>query len=158
MLSELVCVSILNRSFNLRLVCCFLRFKKLKELSTAIFDSSINISVVLWFQPTWAILEIKGCNLAKYQRSRQRAKIFGLIYFPPSSLLISKIQGDCAKLVYFLQSLLLISKKKRHYLETAARERGVWLGMLDSLGGRQNFCLGGHRLALPPLVAALTQY
>ena len=31
---RLVCVSILNRSFNLRLVCCFLRFKKLKELST----------------------------------------------------------------------------------------------------------------------------
>ena len=46
LLSESVCVSILNRRFNLRLVCCFLRFKKLKELSTAIFDSSINVSVV----------------------------------------------------------------------------------------------------------------
>ena len=47
LLRESVCVSILNRSFNLRLACCFLRFKKLKELSTAIFDLSINISVVL---------------------------------------------------------------------------------------------------------------
>ena len=47
LLSESVCVSILNISFNLRLVCYFLRFKKLKELSTAIFDSSIIISVVL---------------------------------------------------------------------------------------------------------------
>ena len=32
---------------DLGLVCCFLQFKKLKELSTAIFDSSINILVVL---------------------------------------------------------------------------------------------------------------
>ena len=40
-------VLILNRSFNLRLVCSFLRFKKLKGLSTAIFDSSIDILVVL---------------------------------------------------------------------------------------------------------------
>ena len=47
LLSVLVCVSILNRSFNLRLVCCFLIFNKLKELSNAIFDSPINISVVL---------------------------------------------------------------------------------------------------------------
>ena len=39
---RVVCVLILNRSFNLRLVCCFLRFKKLKELSTAIFDLSID--------------------------------------------------------------------------------------------------------------------
>ena len=76
LLSELVCVSILNRSFNLRLVCCFLRFKKLKELSTTIFDSPINISVVFLFQPTWAILEIKGCTLAKYQRSRHSLFIY----------------------------------------------------------------------------------
>ena len=37
------------------------------ELSTAMFDSSINILVVLWFMSTWTILEIKGCTLAKYQ-------------------------------------------------------------------------------------------
>ena len=53
------------------MVCCFLRFKKLKELSTAIFDLLINIWVALWFKSTWTILEIKGCALAKYQRSRQ---------------------------------------------------------------------------------------
>ena len=58
--------SILNRSLNLGSVCCFLRFKKLKELSTGIFDSSINILVVLWFKLTWTILEIKRCPLAKY--------------------------------------------------------------------------------------------
>ena len=51
-------------------MCYFLRHKKLKELSTAIFDSSINISVVLWFQPTWVIPEIKGGTLAKYQQLR----------------------------------------------------------------------------------------
>ena len=30
LLSELVCVSILNRSFNLRLVCCFLEIQEAK--------------------------------------------------------------------------------------------------------------------------------
>ena len=36
------------------------------ELSTVIFDSTINISVVLWFKSTWTILEIRGCTPAKY--------------------------------------------------------------------------------------------
>ena len=37
------------------------------KLSTAVFDSPINILVVLWFKSTWTILEIKGCTLAEYQ-------------------------------------------------------------------------------------------
>ena len=44
-----------------------MQFKKLTDLSTAIFDSSINILVYLWFKSTWTILEIKDCTLAKYQ-------------------------------------------------------------------------------------------
>ena len=60
-----VLFSILRRSFNLILVCCFLLFKKLKVPSTAIFDSSINILVVLWFKSTWTILKIKDCTPAK---------------------------------------------------------------------------------------------
>ena len=50
-----------------------LQFKKLKELSTAIFKSSINILVILWFKSTWTNLEIKGCTLAKYQQSQQKS-------------------------------------------------------------------------------------
>ena len=48
-------------------MCCFLQYKKLAELPTAIFDLSINIFVVLWFKSTSTILEITGCTLAKYQ-------------------------------------------------------------------------------------------
>ena len=55
---------------DLRLVCCFLRFKMLKKLSTAIFDSSFNIIVVLWFKSPWTIPDIRDCTLAKYQQSR----------------------------------------------------------------------------------------
>ena len=54
--------------------------------------------------------------------------------------------------MYFSPRSRLVSKK-RHPLETAAKERGVWVGMLGSLRGR-NFCLGGRRLFCP-LVAAL---
>ena len=43
-----------------------------------------------------------------------------------------KKKNHRANLVYFSLSSLLISKKS-HYLETAAREMGVWVGMLDSL-------------------------
>ena len=42
-----------------------------------------------------------------------------------------------------------VSKKKKHHLETAARETSVWVGMLGILEG-QNFCLGGRRPLLPP--------
>ena len=49
---------------NLRLLCCFVQFKKLTEPSTAIFDSSINILVVFWFKATWNISETKGSTLA----------------------------------------------------------------------------------------------
>ena len=44
---HLVCFALnLNKEvLNLKLLCCFLQFKKLTKLSTVIFDSSINISV-----------------------------------------------------------------------------------------------------------------
>ena len=41
--------------------------------------------------------------------------------------------------------------KKSHPLETTARERGVWVGIL----GRQNFCLVGAAPFCSPVVAAL---
>ena len=78
-------------------------------------------------------------------------KIFGLVYFSPSSLLISKkkkvISPNCS--IYFL--VFCRFPKKSHPLETAARERGVWVGIL---GGR-NFCLGGAAPFCSPVVAAL---
>ena len=73
-----------------------------------------------------------------------------LVYVCLSSLLISKKKkGHLAKLFYLSPSFLSIYKKKGHHLETAARGRGVWLGMLGILGGR-NFCLGGAALFCPP--------
>ena len=39
--------TILHRASDLRLVCCFLQFKKLMKQSIAIFDSSIDMFVVL---------------------------------------------------------------------------------------------------------------
>ena len=49
----------------------------------------------------------------------------------------------------FTSSFLSVSKKKSHHLETAARKKGVSVGMLDILGKR-NFYLGGRRPFLPP--------
>ena len=71
-----------------------------------------------------------------------------LVYFAPSFMLFSKKKkGHLAELFYLFPSFLLVSKKKLH-LETAAKERGVWVGMLGVLEG-WNF-LGGHRLLLLP--------
>ena len=99
------------------------------------------------------------------------AKIFGLVYFSPSSPMISekkkksscqiglrlsefsvdvrKIKGHLAKLFYLSPSFLSIYKKKGHHLETAVKGRGVWLDMLGILGG-SNFYLGGCRSFLLP--------
>ena len=54
----------------------------------------------------------------------------------------------------FLPVLCWFKKKHSHHLETAARKREVWVGMLGSFRG-QYFCLEEHRPLLPPLVAAL---
>ena len=87
-----------------------------------------------------------------------RAKIFVLVYFSPSSLLISKKKekkvivpiwstflsefsvdlqkkGHLAKLLYYLLVFCRFPRPKGYRLETAARERGVWVGMLGILGG-----------------------
>ena len=72
-----------------------------------------------------------------------------LVYVCPSSLLISKNKGHLTKLFYLSPSFLSVSKKKSHHLATAARERGVWVGMVGILGG-QNFCLGERRPLLLP--------
>ena len=55
----------------------------------------------------------------------------------------------------FLQLFCWSPLQKATILKTATRVRGVWVGMLGSLGGL-NFCYGGHHPFLPsPLVAAL---
>ena len=80
-------------------------------------------------------------------------KIFGLVYFSPSSLLIPPkkiISPNCS--IYRL--VFCRFPKKSHPLETAARERGVWVDMLDILGG-QNFCLGGTAPFCSSVVASL---
>ena len=77
--------------------------------------------------------------------------------FCPSSLLISKkkkkkvTSPNCST---YLLVFCWFPTKKSHHLETAVREWGVWMGMLGILEG-QSFCLGGCRLLLHPLVAAL---
>ena len=64
-------------------------------------------------------------------------KFLGWISFPKFSVDLLKKKGHRADLVYFSPSFRLVSKnKKSHHLETAAREREVWVGMLRSLGGR----------------------
>ena len=81
------------------------------------------------------------------------AKIFGLVFFSPSFLLISKkkiISPNCS--IYLL--VFFRFPKKSQPLETAAREREVWVGMVGILGGR-NFCLGGATPFYSPVVAAL---
>ena len=80
------------------------------------------------------------------------AKIFGLVYFSPSSLLISKKKRSSRQFGLFFSEFYVDLKKipkKSHYLETVARKRGVWVGMLGILGG-QNFCLGGTAPFCPP--------
>ena len=64
----------------------------------------------------------------------------GLLFFD-FSFDLKKKKGHLAKLFYLSPSFLSVSKKKKHPLNTAARERGVWVGMVGILGGR-NFCLG----------------
>ena len=65
-----------------------------------------------------------------------------------------KKKGHRAKMIKFSPSFLLISNKKAIILKLPQSVRGVWAGMLGSLG-KQNFCLGGRRPFLASLVAAL---
>ena len=58
-------------------------------------------------------------------------------------------KGHRAKLVCFSPSSLLISNKKGHHLQTTAKVREVWVGMLGSLGGRI-FALGTPPSFAPP--------
>ena len=109
----------------------------------------------------YAVPQLERCSSeAKFVSGR--AKIIGLVYFSPSSLLISKKKGHRANLVYsssrsmliskkkkkrkkkssrhkvsyLFPGFMLVSKKKSHHLKTAARERGVWVGKLNILGGK----------------------
>ena len=61
-------------------------------------------------------------------------------------------KGLRAKLVYISPNSLLVPKKQ-HHLETAARERGVWVGMLGSLGGVGIFVWGAPPPFSPPVAA-----
>ena len=84
------------------------------------------------------------------QKRRKKGLYTKLVFFFPKFLLISKkkkkvISLNCS--AYFL--VFCCFPKKSHHFKTAARERGLWMGMLEFLGG-QNFCLGGCRPLLPP--------
>ena len=79
----------------------------------------------------------------------------GLLFYEFSGDLKKTKTGHRTELVDFSPSSLLISNQKRYHLETAARVKEVWVGILGSLG-RRNFCLGGTAPFCPPLVAALT--
>ena len=74
-----------------------------------------------------------------------------------AGLLSAEFSADLKKKsslqIGLLFSDLLISKKKRQNLETAAMERGVWVGMPSSLGG--GIFVWGVLLPFAPLVAAL---
>ena len=82
-------------------------------------------------QNFWACLLFSefSVDFQKKRSSRQ----FGLLFFEFSVDL--KKKGYRANLVYFPPSFQLVSKKS-HYLKTAAMERGVWVDMLGSLGGK----------------------
>ena len=75
----------------------------------------------------------------------------GLLFSEFSVDLKNKIKDHLAKSLYLSPSFLSVSKKKSHPLETAARERGVWVGTLEG----RNFCLGGAAPFCSPVVAAL---
>ena len=64
---------------------------------------------------------------------------------------MSKKKGSSRQVVLFISQFSVGFQKKSHPLETAAGERGVWVGIL---GGR-NFCLGGASPFCSPVVAAL---
>ena len=104
--------------------------------------------------------------------SSERAKIFGLVYFSPNSLLITKKKSSRQIAPFTVSpSFRWVSKKKKvispncsiyllvfcgfpkksYRLEIAARERGVWVGIL----GGQKFCLGSAAPFCSPVVAAL---
>ena len=86
------------------------------------------------------------------------AKIFGLVYFSPSSLLISKKRkGHLAKLFYLFPSFLSVSKKKATILKLSQGKGEFGWACWTFLGG-QNFCLGGVLPPFAPLVAALPMY
>ena len=58
-----------------------------------------------------------------------------------------KKKSHLTKMFCLFHSLLLLPPQKSHHLKRATRERGLWVGILEFLGGR-NFCLGGCRLLL----------
>ena len=76
----------------------------------------------------------------------------GLLFFEFSDDLKKKkvISPNCS--IYLL--VFCRFPKKSHPLETAAREKGVWVGMVGILR-RRNFCLEGAAPFCSPVVAAL---
>ena len=106
----------------------------------SLFGFGLRSRLCFWVWDCIMVPQLEHCSERGKISFWGGAKIFGLVYFSLSFLLSSKKKEEahCAKLVYFSPSSLLISnKKKSHHLETAARVRRVWVGMLDSLWGRR---------------------
>ena len=132
-------------------------------MKTNEFDLTINKPVSqLERCPSGANIFADGASLSELvlisenQNKKRSSHKIGLLNFKFSADL-QKIKKKVIAPNWstFLRVLCWSQKNKSHRLETAARKRAVWRGVLAGLGGGKIFVWGVPPPFAPPLVAAL---